>query len=93
LCGKNVREAGAEEGAGEGDGFDSTILVCEFAAATPMLNNMLKTRAVFFNGIPHVSDVFRREIGPASTDESGLLRKKRRKVQNASVIAAVQSVL
>jgi hypothetical protein len=58
-----------------------------------MVNNMPKTRAVFFNGIPHVSDVFRREISPASADESGLLRKKRRKVQNASVITTVQSVL
>lgn len=74
LCGKNVREEGAEEG----EWFDSTTLVCECAVTEQTVNIRLKTRAVFFNGIPHFSDVFRREIGLACTDESGFLQMKRR---------------
>jgi hypothetical protein len=31
---------------------------------------MLNTRAFFFNGIPHVSDVFRREFALACNDKS-----------------------
>jgi hypothetical protein len=93
LCGKNVRsveaEGGAEEGDDEGEWFDSTTVACECAVTAERLSSRLNTSAVFFKGIPHVSDVFRREIG--------LYRQVRicsilRRARSAGVKTAVQSV-